>query len=106
MQYCILAALALVPLYASEHHGIVKFGGLPVPGASVTATQGERRLSTITDPDGVYSFADLADGAWTIQVDMQLFAVQKREIMAPANGIEWELNLLTEDQIQVAIAPA
>ena len=39
-----LAGLALVTLSAAQHEGRVTFGGLPLPGASVTATQGEKRF--------------------------------------------------------------
>src|SRR5437870_5133144 len=74
---CAAAALAMVRLPAAEHHGMVKFGGLPVPGASITATQNGRKLWTITDPQGVYSFLDLADGTWIIQVEMQLFLTER-----------------------------
>jgi hypothetical protein len=34
LRCCAAAWLALVPLPAAEHHGLVKFGGLPVPGES------------------------------------------------------------------------
>ena len=62
--YWTLASVACTLLPASEHHGIVKFGGLAVPGATVTATQGDKKLAAVTDPQGIYSFADLPDGVW------------------------------------------
>ena len=37
-QFAVLALLALTPLLASEHHGAVTFNGVPVPGATVTAS--------------------------------------------------------------------
>ena len=52
---------------------MVKFGGLPIPGATVTASQGDKKLVTISDPTGMYSFPDLPDGAWTIEVEMLCF---------------------------------
>ena len=54
-----------------DHHvGRVTLpNGMPVPGARVTATQGNTTLVTTTDAQGAYRFAALADGAWTIQVD-------------------------------------
>src|ERR1017187_4846194 len=93
--YSILAWLAVFGLAAAEHHGQVKFGGLPVPGATVTATQGDKKLVAVTDPRGVYSFPDLADGVWTIQVEMLCFATLKQEVgVAPsAPRPEWELKL-------------
>ena len=71
--YGTMAWLAVSVLAASEHHGIVKFGGLPVPGATVTAVQGEKKLVAVTDQQGAYSFADLADGVWNLQVEMLCF---------------------------------
>ncbi|HYV64465.1 MAG TPA: carboxypeptidase-like regulatory domain-containing protein, partial [Bryobacteraceae bacterium] len=65
---------AVLPLLGSEHHGTVKFGGLPLPGAAVTAKQGDKTVSAITDLDGLYSFPDLSDGPWTLQIEMPLFA--------------------------------
>ena len=47
---------------ASEYHGRVMYGGVPVPGATVTVTEGTKQLSTVTDGQGVYEFPDLADG--------------------------------------------
>src|SRR6202008_2069069 len=72
---CLAAVLlAGAALYASEHHGAVQSGGLPVPGATVTATQGDKKFATTTDDQGAYSFADLPDGTWTITVEMLGFA--------------------------------
>ena len=69
---------AVLPLLGSEHHGTVKFGGLPLPGATVTAKpmnakEGDKTFSAISDLEGRYSFPDLPDGVWTIQVEMPLF---------------------------------
>ena len=65
--YGLLAFVAPVLAQASEHHGIVRFAGLPVPGATVTAAQGDKKLVAVTDPQGIYAFADLADGVWNLQ---------------------------------------
>ncbi len=99
--------LAVMVLSASEQHGQVKFGGLPVPGATVTATQAEKTLSVITDSQGSYSFPDLADGTWTIQVEMQGFAAINQEVTvardAPAS--EWNLKMLPLNEMQAVAAP-
>ncbi len=55
----IAALLAVAELSASPHQGVVKSNRQPVPGASVTATQGEKKFITTTDDKGSYSFADL-----------------------------------------------
>ena len=52
---------------------MVKFAGLPVPGATVTATMGDKKLVAVTDPQGIYTFPDLPDGVWNLQVEMLCF---------------------------------
>jgi trimeric autotransporter adhesin len=96
--------LAALPLAAVEDHGNVKFGGTPVPGATITATQGDKKVVTITDAQGNYAFPDLAPGVWTIQVDMTAFEPMKRDItIAPGIASEtWDLKLLSMDQIRAA----
>ena len=105
--YWIIACVACTPLPASEHHGVVKFGGLAVPGATVTATRGDKKLVAITDLRGVYTFPDLVDGLWHLQVEMQCFATLKNEVaIAPdAPSPEWELKLLPLDEIKAAAPP-
>jgi hypothetical protein len=63
-------------------------------------------LVAITDPQGAYSFPNLADGVWNIQVEMLGFATQKQEVaVAPgAPNPTWELKLLSFDEIK-ALAP-
>ncbi|MES1258014.1 MAG: TonB-dependent receptor [Acidobacteriota bacterium] len=99
--------LAAAGLFAAEHKGVVKFGGLPVPGATVVASQGERKSVAVTGLDGGYSFPDLADGVWTIGVDMLCFAPVRQDVtVAPgAPRSEWDLKLLPFDEIK-ASAPA
>ena len=101
-----LAASSLA--LASEYHGEVTFGGLPLPGATVTASHGDQKLVTITDQQGLYQFPDLADGSWTIEVEMQCFATIKRDVVVAPNtpSATWELKLLPLDQIKATIQPA
>ena len=99
-----LIALIALPLAAVEDHGSVKFGGMPVPGATITATQGDKKIITVSDAQGNYAFPDLAPGVWTVQVDMLCFETMKRELtIAPGVASEnWELKLLPMDQIHAA----
>jgi trimeric autotransporter adhesin len=92
----IAVGLAAATLFASEQQGVVTFGGLPVPGAIVTAIQGEKKYSTVTDAQGKYVFPDLADGMWSIEVEMPGFTRLKNEItVAPgATASAWELKML------------
>jgi hypothetical protein len=94
-------------LAAAGHHGEVKFGGLPVPGATVTATKGDQRFVAVTDQQGAYSFPDLADGVWTIQVEMLCFSTVKQEVgVAPdAPSPVWELKVLPLEEIHAETKP-
>ncbi len=96
--------LSVFPLRAAEQRGQVKYGGLGVPGATVTATRGEKAFTVITDPAGYYDFADLADGAWTFQVEMLCFNPIKQDATFTAGlpGPDWELKLLPMAEIQSA----
>ncbi|HEV2444913.1 MAG TPA: carboxypeptidase-like regulatory domain-containing protein, partial [Candidatus Sulfopaludibacter sp.] len=101
------AWIAVAGLWASEHHGIVKAGGIPVPGATVTAIQGDKKFSTTTDDDGAYSFSDLEDGIWTIKVEMLGFAPVSREVaIAPeAPSPTWDLKMLSASDLKASLAP-
>jgi trimeric autotransporter adhesin len=89
------------PALASEYHGLVTFGGLPLPGATVTVTQGTKKLSTVSDQSGMFTFADLTDGPGKIAIEMQCFTPVQADIsVSPgAPAAKWELTLLPLDQI-------
>jgi trimeric autotransporter adhesin len=97
----VAVGLVVFNLFASEQHGTVTFGGLPVPGATVTASQGDKKITAVTDPQGAYSFPDLADGVWTMQVDMLGFSTLKNDVTVgkDAQPSTWELKMLSLDQI-------
>jgi hypothetical protein len=102
------AGLHTVSLMASEHHGTVKSGGLPVPGATVTAIQGDQRHVTTTDENGNYAFADLKDGVWKIEVEMLGFAKLSNEvgIAYDSPAPQWNLKFLPLADIVAPPAPA
>ncbi|HEY6338573.1 MAG TPA: carboxypeptidase-like regulatory domain-containing protein, partial [Candidatus Sulfotelmatobacter sp.] len=100
--FCILPALALPSLAAaSAYHGQVTFHGWPVPGATVTVTQGAAKANTVTDQGGLYSFENLAEGPAKIEIEMQCFSTIEAEITIAPNmpAGAWELTLLPLDQI-------
>jgi hypothetical protein len=92
---------AVCVAFASEHHGQVTFNGFPVPGATIKATHGAKTLTTVTNADGSYAFADLPDGAWKFDVEMPLFAALHQDVTVAPNmpGIRWELKMLPLDQV-------
>ena len=74
--------------------GQVRFGELPVPGASVRAMQGDKTVrTTVTDWNGNYSFPDLPEGTWTFEVVMPGFETLRREVTA-GSPAEWNLKML------------
>jgi trimeric autotransporter adhesin len=78
---------------AADHRGVVKFGTLPVPGVLVTAKQGERTVTGLTDAQGSYFFPELADGPVQVSLDMRGFAPQAKEV--PTGTLaEWTLTML------------
>ncbi|MBV9761225.1 MAG: carboxypeptidase regulatory-like domain-containing protein [Acidobacteriaceae bacterium] len=105
---CSIFLLLELSLSASDYHGRVTFGGLPVPGATVILSQASEKFNTVTDQEGLYSFSGLPDGQWTIEVDMLCFEPVRQEISIPQNTppIDLELKLLRTDQINsVTAAP-
>jgi hypothetical protein len=86
---------------ASPYRGTVTFGGLPLPGATIKATQGTKTETTISDQQGAYQLDDLADGKWTIEVEMQCFATIHAEVTVVPNmpASSWEMKLLPQAQL-------
>ena len=103
----VLRAVAVVGMMAarvaaaSEYHGQVLFGGIPLPGATVTATQGDKKVSVVTDTQGSYFFPDLADGTWKITVEMRFFKPtdQTVEVKSGVAAGALTLELLTKEEI-------
>jgi hypothetical protein len=106
---CVAAWLACSALAAaSPYRGVVTFGGLPLPGATITATQGTTTVTAVSDANGAFQFDDLADGKWTIDIQMQTFAPVHAEVtIAPsAPAAAYELKLLSPDQIRASAQTA
>ena len=93
--------LLAVPAAAADYFGRVSFNGLPVPGATVTATQRDQRLTTVPDQDGVFRLPALADGSWNVHVAMIGFAPVTREIVAgeTSSASAWELKMLPLEEL-------
>ena len=96
--------LCLLFILAADHTGLVKFGGVPVPGVSVTLTQDGRTYGAITDPLGSYTISGIASKAFAVDLEMQLFAPQHREFADASAQAEWELAALPS--VTAAISPS
>ncbi|HUB18476.1 MAG TPA: carboxypeptidase regulatory-like domain-containing protein [Acidobacteriaceae bacterium] len=93
--------LAAATAWAGEYHGQVFYAGVPVPGATVTLSQGAKQITTVTDEQGVYEFPDVADGPWKIEIRMRGFRTLDGTVtVAPkmAQGA-WDLQLLGLQQM-------
>src|SRR5207253_3535138 len=86
---------------SSELRGQVTFSSLPVPGSTITATQRDASRVTVTDEQGGYRFADLADGAWTVEVAMLGFSTIRQDVVVSADAplAPFTLTPLPVDQI-------
>jgi len=104
-RYAAVAAATAIALTAAEHRGVVKFGTVPIPGASVTAKQGDKTVTALTDAQGAYRLSDVADGAVSVRVEMRGFAPSERELPA-AEVAEWALTMLPMAELTAAGAAA
>ena len=99
--FAVLLAAGFQRAAASEHYGQVTFGGIAVPGATVTAARGGAIVTVTTDERGIYRFADLSDGAWTIDVTLQCFKSVHAEVTVAQKTPpgSFELTLLAPDEL-------
>ena len=93
---------------ASPYSGQVTFGGLPFPGATITARRGANRFTVTSDQSGRYRFDDLPDGEWVIEISMQCFVPIHAEVTITANAAPrtWEMKLLSVQQLIASAKPA
>src|SRR4051812_5631121 len=98
----VIVAISVAMLRAADHTGQVTFTGLPVPGATVTATQGEKVVAATSNEEGFYRLSGLADGVWTVKIEMSGFAPLVKEVMMAegAPPVTFELTLLGFDEIR------
>jgi trimeric autotransporter adhesin len=92
---------------AAEYYGQVTFGGFAVPGATITASQGAKKITVTSDEGGRYRFDDLPDGPWKIEISLQCFATIHGDVTVAANTApgKWELTLLPPDELKALAKP-
>ncbi len=115
----VVILLAIACLAASSfsafpggYQGQVSFNGFAVPGVTVTAMQGDKKFVAVTDETGTFTFPDVTNGTWTIQVEMSGFVSMKDDVAVGANAPmapPWELKMLPLDEMKAevrAVTPA
>ena len=106
----VVLSLAHASLFAAgDQHGIVTFNGLPVPGATIIATQSDKTLVIVSDVEGRYRLTGLGDGPYHVRVEMLGFAALTRELLTdePPPAPTFELALLPFDEIRrIAVVSA
>jgi uncharacterized protein (TIGR03435 family) len=80
-----LATLPCSPLRAAQQAGYVRAAGQPIPGATVTATQGATKVVAFTDENGRYTL-NLAPGMWDVQVEMLGFIRTLQRMTIPGQS--------------------
>lgn len=92
-----LLAAAAANLFAA-HRGEVTCADLPIPGATVTVRRGDATRTTTTDAGGQYSFPELPDGAWDVEIEMPGFARLGGKVAASptAPASKWTLALVPD----------
>jgi len=89
---------------AGTIHGIVKSGGMPIPGATVavTLTSTNQKFSNWTDVDGSYLVTVPTNGSYHVQVQMIAFAHSEKDVVVDAQHpdvqVNFELTLLSRTQ--------
>ena len=109
----VLLGAFVVHAHAADLRGVVTFKGLPVPGASVTASRDGKTVTVVTDTSGAYAFTDLNDGSWTVSVEMFGFTTVREQIdtrsgtRSDSAPRRWELSLLTLGELEkyLRVAP-
>ncbi len=80
-------------LLLQAQSGYIRSNNQPVPGATVTATQGTQKASTVTDADGHF-FLSVETGNWNLQVTMFGFEpLNQVAKLAPGQPVNLQLKL-------------
>jgi hypothetical protein len=108
MIVCLLACVLAGAMAAGELAGRVTFRGLAIPGAKVTAVRANTSVSVVTAGDGSYSFGEVADGTWRVEVETFGFERAARDVaVSPGEApVVWELTMLPLGRIKAKTVEA
>jgi trimeric autotransporter adhesin len=82
----LLCAQSITPV--GTIHGLVRSGNMPLPGATVTATNTltGQKVTTWTDVDGTYTLEVPANGRYVVRTQMVAFAPATQEVLINAEN--------------------
>src|SRR5580704_16413874 len=83
----------LLPTVVRAQSGVVKAEGLPIPGVTVKATQGERILLTVTDDTGAFHIDKMSEGTWIVEADMFGFDHVRKEVQVGPTPVKIDLTM-------------
>lgn len=89
-------------LGAGPVSGLVSSHGQPIPGATITFTQGDTKYQALTGDDGRYQLAGIDAGSYQYTVDMFGFATAKSEVKVGDGPVTLDVPL----EMQAFDAPA
>ncbi|MGI8991137.1 MAG: TonB-dependent receptor domain-containing protein [Bryobacteraceae bacterium] len=89
----------------SPESGVVRSSGQPIPGATVTATQGAQKFSTVTDESGRYQLDPLPAGNWKLEISMFGFTSATREVPAGSGAASFDFDLNLKPRATVSARP-
>jgi len=85
--------------------GRVVFGGVSVPGATVAANDGVRKVEALSGADGAFRIPGLTPGRWSVLAQMQGFHALTRFVNVPEpSELIFELSILSPSELLEALA--
>src|SRR5580692_836657 len=92
--FLISLELGGVRIDAAVYAGSVRAADQFIPGANVTASQGETKITAFTDENGRFSM-ELPPGVWNIEVDMFEFTPARDQITVGQSQLikDWTLEM-------------
>src|ERR1700744_2603816 len=93
-----IAVLALILgrlAFGATESGVVRSGGQPIPGATVTAICGADKITTVTDDAGRFMMGGLPATPCNFSISMFGFEPAQREFTASDTPLDFDLKLQT-----------
>jgi trimeric autotransporter adhesin len=101
-----LGLVFAVAAAAEIQSGIVRSGGQPIPGASVTAECGSDRITTVTDQDGRFQIGGLPATPCGFSIAIFGFEPARREAAPSSKPLSFDLQLQAHATLSSQSAPA